>query len=147
MFSKSCEYGLQGVLYIALHDKDENKNSGLRDISDSQDIPYHFLSKILQQLVKAKILGSIKGPNGGFFMRRDPGELKLIEIVEVIDGLDRLDRCGIGMKKCGDDNPCPIHKEYKSIREKITDLFSNQSVADLVEDVKAGHSFVKFAAK
>lgn len=146
MFSKSCEYALQGVLYIALHDKDENKNSGLRDISESQGIPYHFLSKILQQLVKAKILGSIKGPHGGFYMNVDPKDLKLIEIVKVIDGLDRLERCGIGMKECGDDNPCPIHKDYKSIREKITDLFSRESVAELVEDVKAGHSFVKFAA-
>jgi len=145
MFSKSCEYGLQGVLYIALH-YDKNKNCGLKDISESQDIPYHFLSKILQQLVKAKILGSIKGPNGGFFLRKPPSELRLIEIVEVIDGVDLLERCGIGLKDCGDDNPCPIHKEYKHVRDRIKEIFSTQTVAELVEDVKAGHSFVNFKA-
>ena len=77
MFSRSCQYALQAVLYITLHQK-KKSNVGLKEISSSQGIPLHFLSKILQSLVKADILTSIKGPNGGFRLNISPDELKLI---------------------------------------------------------------------
>ena len=64
MFSKSCEYGLQAMLYIAMN-ASEDRNVGLREIAVNQGIPVHFLSKILQMLVKNKLLNSVKGPNGG----------------------------------------------------------------------------------
>ena len=74
MFSKSCEYGLQAILYIALHARPDRK-VGLKEIADNQDIPAHFLSKILQILVKYKLLVSVKGPNGGFGLYRKPEDI------------------------------------------------------------------------
>jgi len=143
MFSRSCQYALQAVLYIALHSK--NKNAiGLKEIADSQKIPIHFLSKILQNLVKYKVLTSIKGPNGGFSLVKSPSQLKLMKIVEITDGLDVFDRCGIGLKACGDKKPCPIHFEYKKVKEKTIELLSTKSLAELCEDVESGQSIVTY---
>ena len=139
MFSRSCEYALQSILYITLHSSN-GSSVGLKAISESQKVPIHFLSKILQQLVKHKILNSSKGRNGGFSLNVPPGKLRLIKIV----GLDIFDRCGIGLKKCSDKTPCPIHFEYKMVKKQIRDLLTNKTIQELCEDVKKGSSIVTY---
>ncbi|MCG8388455.1 MAG: Rrf2 family transcriptional regulator [Cytophagales bacterium] len=143
MFSKSCQYALQAILYIALHSKN-GKPVGLRDIAERQQIPLHFLSKILQTLVKHKILVSSKGPNGGFSLEKSPGRLKLVEIVRVIDGLDIFDQCGIGLKKCSDKKPCPVHFEYKVVKDKTRELLNTKTLKELCQDIEQGRSFVSY---
>lgn len=143
MFSKSCEYALQSILFIAIHSKG-GTSIGLKEISESQNIPLHFLSKILQQLVKHGILKSTKGPNGGFSLNVSPKKIRLIRIVEVIDGLNMFDNCGIGLKRCSDHTPCPIHFEYKIVKEKIKQLLSHKTLLELSEDVERGESIVTY---
>jgi Rrf2 family protein len=143
MFSKSCEYALQGVIYIALHSQG-GKNVGLKEIAESQEIPLHFLSKILQLMVKHNILTSIKGPNGGFSLKKNPDKLYLTEIVEITDGTGIFDRCGIGLKDCSDKTPCPIHFDYKVVKEKIRDLLQTKSLSALIQDIESGKSIVAF---
>ncbi len=139
MFSASCHYGLQAMFYIALHSSDE-KNVDLSEIADEQNIPKHFLSKILQVLVKHDLLTSMKGPNGGYRLNRPGEEITLLEIVEAIDGLDIFEKCGIGFRKCDCSNPCPIHTSYKPIRDRVYRLFEEKTLVELGEEVKNGNS-------
>ena len=134
---------IQAILYIALHSQDR-RAVGLKEIADSQNISMHFLSKILQNLVRHKILISTKGPNGGFSLYKSPARLKLIKIVEIVDGLDMFDRCGIGLKACSDKTPCPIHFEYKLIKNKIRELLKSKSLSQLCEDINNGQSIVTY---
>ena len=143
MFSKSCEYALQSIIFIALHSRNGNA-IGLKQISDFQEIPIHFLSKILQQLVKNRVLKSSKGPHGGFALDVSPKKIRLIQIVEIIDGLDIFDACGIGLKKCSDHSPCPIHFDYKIVKRKIKHLLSEKTLYELCADVKRGESIVTY---
>ncbi|MGF1671074.1 MAG: RrF2 family transcriptional regulator [Balneolaceae bacterium] len=139
MFSASCHYGLQAMFYIALHSTKEN-NVDLSEIASEQEIPKHFLSKILQMLVKKKLLFSMKGPNGGFRLSRPAHEITLIEIVEAIDGLDIFNQCGIDFGECNEQDPCPIHNEYKKIRKKVFYLFKNKTLENLADDIANGDS-------
>ena len=139
MFSRSCEYALQGVLYIALHNKN-GQAVGLKVIAESLKIPQHFLSKILQLLVRHKILSSIKGPNGGFQLSEAPENLTLFKIVEIVDGLGIFDRCGIGLKVCSDETACPIHHKYKILKEDIKNLLKEKTVATLSDEIREGVS-------
>lgn len=143
MFTKSCEYALQAILYIALHSKD-GKCVGLKEISKSQQIPHHFLSKILQQLVRHRILTSVKGPNGGFALLKSPEKVTLLSIVQIIDGHEIFDRCGIGLRSCQDKNPCPIHFEFKNVKQRIKDTLSHKTLSELADDVKNGHAIVSY---
>jgi Rrf2 family iron-sulfur cluster assembly transcriptional regulator len=144
MFSTSCHYGLQGILHIAYH-HDEDRNIDLKQIAEEQNIPKHFLSKILQILVKKNLLVSTKGPSGGFRLKREPEEISLIEIIDAIDGMDVFTKCGIGFKQCNDDNPCPIHEDYKKVRKQVQLLFENKNLAELVEDSKQGKSIINLS--
>lgn len=141
MFSTSCHYGLQAMLFLALHHS-EGKHIDLTSIADELDIPKHFLSKVLQLLVKHKLLISMKGPTGGFRLSRAPDNINLIEIIEAIDGLDIFHQCGIGFKECDDNHPCPIHHDYKRVRNRVQQLFESKTLLDLSEDVESGDSIV-----
>lgn len=146
MFSTSCHYGLQAMLYIAYHHKDD-KNIELKQIAEDQGIPKHFLSKILQQLVRHELLVSMKGPTGGFRLNQPASDTALIEIVDAIDGLGIFTQCGIGFKECDDDHPCPIHNDFKGVRNQVRELFESKSLKDLVEDVNLGNSIVGLKMK
>lgn len=141
MFSTSCHYGLQAMIYIALH-SEEGKNIDLNQIATELDIPKHFLSKILQMLVKQKLLNSMKGPTGGFQLNKTSDNITLIEIIDAIDGLDVFTQCGIGFKKCNDDHPCPIHYDFKKVRNRVQNLFEHKTLLELTEDIKTGDSIV-----
>ncbi len=141
MFSTSCHYGLQGILHIAFY-HEEDRNIDLKQIASEQNIPKHFLSKILQILVKKNLLISTKGPSGGFRLKREPDQISLIEIIDAIDGMDVFTKCGIGFKQCNDENPCPIHEEYKKVRNQVMLFFQDKTLAELVEDSKQGKSII-----
>ena len=141
MFSTSCHYGLQAMLYIAMYSSND-KNVGLTEIADNQEIPKHFLSKILQELVKNELIDSMKGPNGGFKLRKSADEIALIQIIEAIDGMGVFTQCGIGFKKCSDSHPCPIHHDFKKVRDKVQDLFENKTLKKLIEEVEQGDSII-----
>lgn len=144
MFSASCHYGLQAMFYIASHSTKEI-NVDLNTIAHEQNIPKHFLSKILQLLVKNKLLISMKGPNGGFRLYRPADSITLIEIVEAIDGLDIFNQCGIGFRECDDSDPCPIHTDYKRIRDHVRYLFEHKTLDALTKDVPGANILATIA--
>jgi len=129
------------MIYIALHSSEE-KNVDLNQISSELEIPKHFLSKILQMLVKQKLLVSMKGPKGGFKLNSRPEDITLIVIIDAIDGLDVFNQCGIGFKKCDDNHPCPIHHDYKKLRNRVESLFNKKTLQKLIEDIEDGNSII-----
>lgn len=141
MFSTSCHYGLQAMLYIAMYSSTD-KNVGLIEIAENQEIPKHFLSKILQELVKNELIDSMKGPNGGFKLRKSADQITLIQIIEAIDGMGVFTQCGIGFKKCSDKHPCPIHHDFKKVRDKVQDLFEKKTLKELIKEVEQGDSII-----
>ena len=139
MFSKTCEYALQAMMYIAFHTKTE-KPVGLKEVAGAQAIPLHFLSKVLQELVKHDILGSVKGPKGGFFLKKSPESITLLNIVMAIDGPTLFERCGLGLRKCTDKTPCPVHFEYQAVRTNIKSLLGSKTLSQLNKEVAAGQA-------
>jgi len=130
MYSKSAQYGIKAVLYIAKNQV-EGKLIGLLEIAKKEKIPSHFLSKILQILVKAKILKSIKGPNGGFWL---PSEgMTLLKVVNAIDKPDKHLACLCG--HCSEKRPCSIRKYYHDelIIPSWFDKLLNEKVSKMVE--------------
>ena len=67
IFSKTCEYAMRSVFFIA-HRTASGTRVGIKEISSGIDSPEHFLAKILQDLSRRGIVQSVKGPNGGYYM-------------------------------------------------------------------------------
>jgi Rrf2 family iron-sulfur cluster assembly transcriptional regulator len=136
MLSNTSKYAIRATIYLALHARGDEK-LGIKKISSDLNIPSPFLAKILQTLVKRKMLASTKGPNGGFSLIGDAKKITLYEIVTVIDGNDIFDKCLISMRNCHEeDTPCPVHSQYEPIRSEMIRLFKEQTINDLAQDIK-----------
>lgn len=143
MFSKACEYGIRATIYIAAQSL-EGKRSSLKDIAQQIDSPEAFTAKILQQLAKSNIVNSIKGPAGGFEINPTEMEkIKLQHIVTAIDGDSIFMGCGLGLKECSEKRPCPVHHEFKAIRDGLRNMLENTTVYQLTQGLQAGLTFLK----
>jgi Rrf2 family iron-sulfur cluster assembly transcriptional regulator len=135
IFSKKCELGLQAVLLLSTLDKDALVNSGY--VAETLKVPKEFVSKVMQTLTNDGIIGSKKGHNGGFYLAKNPGEIKLIDIVKSLDGLNVFNQCVLGFPGCSHEKPCPVHDTWGKIRDEAFKMLSEQSLSDVKDKVIA----------
>ncbi|WP_219225255.1 RrF2 family transcriptional regulator [Pedobacter antarcticus] len=142
IFSKTCEYAMRAVFFIA-HRTAEGGKVGIKEIAEGIDSPEHFLAKILQDLSRRNIVKSAKGPNGGFYMDNISLKRRLSEVVEAVDGNGLFTGCGLGLHYCSETNPCPLHNEFKVIRNQIFNMLQNTTIEDFNEDLNLGITSLK----
>ena len=143
MFSKACEYGIKAAIFIAVKSNNEIRVS-LNDIAEEIDSPVAFTAKILQQLTRNEIVNSIKGPKGGFEIKKDDiGKIKLSQIVMAIDGDSVYKGCGLGFSYCNEMKPCPVHHKFKLIRDSLKQMLETTSLLHLSNDINNGTTFLK----
>lgn len=146
MFSKACEYGIRACIYIATQSLN-NKRSSIKEISQQIDSPEPFTGKILQQLVKNNIIESVKGPSGGFMIDKEKmNSIILKDIVFAFDGESIYKGCGLGMKECSEIKPCPIHNQYKFIKNGIKEMLNTTNLYQLTFGFQNGMTFLKIDA-
>lgn len=129
IFSKKCEVGLQAVLFLSTRRNGELFNAG--EVAKHVKQPKEFVSKMLQILTFSGIVGSKKGKNGGFYLAKNPNDIKIIDIVKAIDGLDVFNNCVLGFPGCSNDNPCPVHNKWGKLRDEAYQMLSTETLAQL----------------
>lgn len=142
MFSKTCEYAIRALIFIAQKSKDGSRIS-IKDISSGIDSPEYFIAKILQDLSRKGFVQSAKGPNGGFYMDDANLEQSVADIVREIDGDKLFTGCGLGLKECSEDHPCPIHNDFKHIRQEIKTMLEESRIQLFVENLDLKLTFLK----
>jgi len=136
IYSKACEYAIRALTYLARH---FDRSCLVKEISNHEEIPHYFLGKILQSLARDGLLKSAKGPGGGFKLAKSPEELTLLEIKEAVDGVADLEECAVGLEKCDDETPCPLHETFKPIREQIKAYLRTTTLSDMARAVEEKH--------
>ena len=143
MFTKACEYAIRAALYISIKSI-KGSRLGIPEIAGEIDAPEPFTAKILQILVREKIISSIKGPNGGFYLDPKAKPASLAAIVKAIDGSDdALHTCTLGLKECSDKFPCPIHHQIKKYKERLRKVMKETTLQELSADLSRGKTFLK----
>ena len=143
MFSRSTEYAIRAVLYLAMRSS-EGKRYGIKTIAKDLGFPEPYLAKVLQHLVRSRIIYSAKGPNGGFYADEQTRNISLLDIVEANEGLDFFKRCGLGLNDCNDEKPCPIHEEYGKLRDGFYKSLSEKKINNIIEEMEEGKVYVDF---
>ena len=141
MVSKSCKHAIRAAIFIASK-ASEGVKVGVKEIAKEIEAPEAFTAKILQALIKHRIVSSFKGPYGGFYTEKPQLELPVIDIVNAIDGLSVFSECGLGLNSCSDAHPCPMHHEYAKTRDQLRRTFQQTSVGSLAENLKEGAVYV-----
>lgn len=131
IYSRSSEYAIRAFVHLA--QVPDGKFVMVKQIAEQEQIPAHFLAKILQQLARKGLLRSSKGPTGGFSLRQPPEDTTLFSIVEALDGMTDYEKCISGLAECNDEASCGMHDSWKDLRLRILDYLEGTSIADLAQ--------------
>jgi Rrf2 family protein len=135
MLSNTSNFAIRALVYLELYSSPAKK-VGIKQMITDLDIPAQFLSKILQLLVKSKLLGSSKGPNGGFYLTKPAIDITMLDVVEAIDGKENLGNCVIKSTTCEATVPCSVHHKVSLIRAQVKIMLRTESIADLVSEFR-----------
>lgn len=129
LYSKPCEYAIRALAYLA--GPSGHTSARGEEIARAENLPAPVLVKVLQQLVRRGLLESRRGPGGGFRLARKPGLITLRDVVAAIDGLDQFLECAVGLERCADDAPCPLHDTWKGLRTQFMQYLEATTLTDM----------------
>lgn len=127
--SRSTGYALLAVGYIAKHQ--EQKIILSQSISKKYDIPLEYLLKILQQLVKANVLRSKRGPRGGFSLARPAKKITLLNVIEAVDG-PMISQLALVEQTGREKFSVKTEQIYERVIAQARSTFDKAKLADLV---------------
>ena len=134
IFSTVCEYGVRALTHLAAYG--QSGPVQVKEIAESENIPRHFLAKILNQLTYKGLVKATRGPGGGFQLLKPAEEIVIGEIIEAVDGFESIrDRCVLGLDACSDADPCPMHDAWQNMREPFLHQVSTLTLAALGETI------------
>ncbi len=143
MFSKACEYAIKATIYIA-QQSNENRRVNVKEVSKEVDAPEAFTAKILQQLCRENILTSNRGKMGGFVFESEmQKKVKIYDVIKIMDGEALFTNCGLGLHKCSSENPCPVHDDFKEVRNALLAMVQKYSFYDLAMKTTTGLAWLK----
>ena len=142
MFSKTCEYAIRAMIFIA-QKSEHGVKVGIKEISKGINAPEHFIAKILQDLSRKGLVQSTKGPNGGFFLEQESQKNTLADIVIAIDGDKLFTGCALGLKNCSEKKPCPLHDAFKVIRDQMRNMLQRSTVIQFNIELIQGMKHLK----
>jgi Rrf2 family iron-sulfur cluster assembly transcriptional regulator len=128
-FTPASQYALKALLYLS-----RNSARGpaqVSRISESEDIPRQFLSKILQNLRRRGLVLSTRGPGGGFALAGEANGMTIAELVAAVEGEDASDsKCFLGRESCGIGPHCAFHEPWKRVRSQFTQTIGTMTLRE-----------------
>lgn len=131
MISKTAEYALRAVLFIAK----ESERGPVRanELARVLGVPANYLSKILHTMARAGLLTSGRGPRGGFQLAKAADETLLADVLEALDPSLLRSDCLLGNPVCSDEEACAVHHKWKGLRDPICEFFRGTTVASVMD--------------
>ena len=142
--STKSRYGLRILVQIALDNLNGKKLAQGRVIATRQDITDAYLVQIMIRLKRGGIIGTVRGCNGGYELRKQPEEITVLEVIELFEGTISLADCSKGNTKCKQTEKCSTTHVWLH----LSDLFRNEAgkitLASIVEDYQknTSHDYV-----
>lgn len=131
-YSKATNYALHTMLFLVAYAPD--KPVGVQQLAERQNVSPTYLSKILTKLVKAGLVESASGANGGYKLRRRKEEISFLDIIHAIEGTASLFDCTL-------DHPseCLIQQEMVKAEGQMEDYLRSKMISELAGKITESH--------
>ncbi len=128
-YGKTAQNAISAMSYLAeVYDGGATKLSS-GDIAARRKLPQPLVAKLLVVLSQAGLVDSTRGPGGGYWLAKEPGEIRLLDIVTQFEkNEDRL-QCPFGPGWCGQGDPCPLHDKLVELDEQMSEFLSETTLA------------------
>ncbi|MFZ5753895.1 MAG: RrF2 family transcriptional regulator [Bacillota bacterium] len=129
--NQATDYAFRAVLHLAKFASGEVVSA--QTIASREEIPMRFLLKIMRSLIKAGIVKSYRGVDGGYTLAKSPREITLLDVVEAIEGSVHINRCLLDPEYCSKHwaDCCPIHQVLDGIQANLVKELSRYNFAEL----------------
>ena len=134
--SKKSDYALIAMKHLATR-PDGGNSSSAREISEQYDIPLELLAKVLQRLVRARLLVSVQGTRGGYRLGRNAQLISVADVIQAVDGPVTVTACSTDDHNCDQYTKCSIRDPLWKIKNRILDALNTVSVAEMAVEVDA----------
>ena len=118
---------IHAMTYISNH---PDRMVSTKEIAEFHHASESHLSKVMQRLVRAGFIKSIRGPKGGFEVVKEPGEISLLKLYELFEGHLELKKCLLAIQVCG-EGECI----FGNLLEELYSLFMNYMANTNLNDV------------
>jgi Rrf2 family protein len=133
LLTKNTDYAIRALIILGSQ-KDQYVSA--RTISERQRIPYSFLRKILQVLIKNGIVESKEGGKGGFRLRLEPEQVGVLKIISIFQGDINLSECMFRKKICFNRPDCALRENILEIENLAIRKFSKLTIGKLINKSK-----------
>ncbi len=134
--STKGDYGVRALIELA-HHFGETRPTQSGEIAARQSIPESYLEQLLTTLRRAGFIRSVRGPQGGHALIRDPFELRVSEVIVALEGsilpIDCLDEAS----PCSKGGGCAQRDMWQDVRSAILGVLDNTTIGDLAERDRA----------
>ncbi|MFC2057408.1 RrF2 family transcriptional regulator [Campylobacterota bacterium] len=125
----SSKYAIRILGYIANHEKQQLCNA--KELSEALIIPYKFLTKIMMKLVKADLIISIRGREGGYKLSKPASDITITEILNNFNEFPEYEQCILGIGACDNKKKCVLHDQWVKPKKMISKMFETTTLADI----------------
>lgn len=138
--STKGRYGLRAMLNLALH-RDEGPTA-VYLVAEEEGISDRYLEQIMTSLKRAGLIKSVRGPQGGYVLTRDPGEITVGQIIRALEGPIAPVDCVSEEypEECDRADHCVTRLLWAKVRDSIAGVLDSYSLQDLVEEAKQANS-------
>jgi len=130
VFSQTVEYALRAAVCLASAPEAPQTTERLAEMTK---VPHAYLAKVLQGLVRARLVTSQRGLHGGFTLTRPPGKIRILDVVNAVDPIRRIERCPLELAGHG-VNLCPLHRRLDLALAAVEKAFSSTTLADVLAE-------------
>jgi Rrf2 family protein len=130
--SKKADYALMATKHLAM--RPDGASASAREIAESYDIPLELLAKVLQRLVRARVLVSVQGTRGGYRLGRSAQTIPVADVIQAVDGPVAVTACSADDHRCDQYSKCSIRDPLWKIRGRILEALTTVTVAELALD-------------
>jgi Rrf2 family protein len=123
----TSKYALKTVGFMSLRPDDLYS---VKHLSDTLDIPYKYLTKIMTKLSKSSIIASIKGRAGGFVLSKNIHELKVKDVLNALED-DSYKLCVLGTGLCNQNKKCQLHDTWKHPKDAVKNDFLEKTFFEI----------------
>jgi Rrf2 family protein len=130
--TKKADYGLMAMKHLA--ERAHQGSCSAKDVAETYGIPQEALAKILQRLVKAGLLQSQHGTNGGYTLARDAAKISAFEVIRAIDGPLFITSCITVRGECDQTDRCTIREPLRRVNESIEQVLRHISISQMKDE-------------
>ncbi|MFA8298954.1 MAG: Rrf2 family transcriptional regulator [Hyphomicrobiales bacterium] len=121
--SEAASIALHGMILVARSQEMMN----VAHIAEATSSSKHHVAKVFQRLVKENLVSSLRGPSGGFFLKKEPNEITLLQIYEAIEGKIEVHACPLDKQVCPFDK-CIMNNVTSRMTMEYRDYMKGQSL-------------------